>query len=102
MVLNDERDLRTFAAPSQTAAGLPHGGGKSGIHTPAEFARADTEQVVRAFAYAIRDMHDYVPGPDMGTDETAMAWIRDENGRAVGLPAERPAGAFTLPRSQSA
>jgi glutamate dehydrogenase (NAD(P)+) len=68
------------------AAGLPHGGGKSGIHTPAEFARADTEQVVRAFAYAIRDMNDYVPGPDMGTDETAMAWIHDENGRAVGLP----------------
>jgi glutamate dehydrogenase/leucine dehydrogenase len=27
----------------------------------------------------------YIPGPDMGTDETAMAWVRDEIGRSVGL-----------------
>jgi len=68
------------------AAGLPHGGGKSVIvgdpHAPAE----ERERLVRAFAHAIRDLRDYVPGPDMGTDETAMAWVLDEIGRAVGLP----------------
>lgn len=68
------------------AAGLPHGGGKAGIHTPAGFSADDTERVIRAFGYAVRDLHDYIPGPDMGTNETAMAWIHDETGRAVGLP----------------
>ncbi|MCZ7685898.1 MAG: hypothetical protein M5U28_46935 [Sandaracinaceae bacterium] len=31
-------------------------------------------------------MKAYIPGPDMGTDEAAMAWVHDEIGRAVGLP----------------
>ena len=35
---------------------------------------------------AIEPIGDYIPGPDMGTNETAMAWVRDEIGRAVGLP----------------
>ncbi|HEU5319663.1 MAG TPA: Glu/Leu/Phe/Val dehydrogenase, partial [Methylomirabilota bacterium] len=38
------------------------------------------------FAHALRHEDDYVFGPDMGTDETCMAWIKDEIGRAVGLP----------------
>jgi glutamate dehydrogenase/leucine dehydrogenase len=33
-----------------------------------------------------RDISDYVPGPDTGTDELCMGWIKDETGRAVGLP----------------
>jgi glutamate dehydrogenase/leucine dehydrogenase len=69
------------------AAGLAFGGGKAGIRTPQRFSPQDREAVVRSFAYAIRHLVDYIPGPDMGTDETAMAWIRDEIGRAVGLPA---------------
>jgi glutamate dehydrogenase/leucine dehydrogenase len=68
-------------------AGIPHGGGKSGIRASHQLSRAEREAVVRAFAQAIRHLVDYIPGPDMGTDETAMAWIRDEIGRAVGLPA---------------
>ena len=38
------------------------------------------------FADAVRDVTDYIPGPDMGTDEQCMAWVREETGRAVGLP----------------
>jgi glutamate dehydrogenase (NAD(P)+) len=68
------------------AVGLPHGGGKSGITVSHELDATTREQVLRAFAVAIRDLTEYVPGPDMGTDETAMAWIRDEIGRCVGLP----------------
>jgi glutamate dehydrogenase/leucine dehydrogenase len=68
-------------------AGLPHGGGKAGIRVARPLTGSDREPVVRAFAQAIRCLVDYVPGPDMGTDETAMAWIHDEIGRAVGLPA---------------
>lgn len=65
-------------------AGLPHGGGKSGII--ADPRRGDKERLIRAFAQAIKDLREYIPGPDMGTDETCMAWIQDEIGRAVGLP----------------
>jgi len=67
------------------AAGLAHGGGKAGI--VAEAKTAEKPRLVRAFARAIRDLVEYIPGPDMGTDEQCMAWIRDEIGRSVGLPA---------------
>ena len=65
-------------------AGLPHGGGKAAIL--ADPKTADKERLVRAFAQAIRSVADYVPGPDMGTDEACMAFIHDEIGRSVGLP----------------
>ena len=68
------------------AAGLPHGGGKSVIFGDPRMPIRQKEQVIRAFASALRDIADYVPGPDMGTDELCMGWIKDETGRAVGLP----------------
>ncbi len=71
-----------------SAAGLPHGGGKSVIVGDPKMAAADKERLIRAFARAIKDLVEYIPGPDMGTDERCMAWIKDEIGRAVGLPAE--------------
>jgi glutamate dehydrogenase (NAD(P)+) len=70
------------------AAGLPHGGGKAVIFGDPKQPIDRKEQLIRAFACAIDPIADYVPGPDMGTDETCIAWIRDEIGRAVGLPAE--------------
>ncbi len=66
------------------AAGLSHGGGKSAIL--ADPKTSDKKELIRAFANAIRDLTEYIPGPDMGTDESCMAWIYDEIGRAVGLP----------------
>jgi len=68
-------------------AGLPHGGAKTGINVPVVLDAAAREGVIRAFARAIEHLVAYIPGPDMGTDETAMAWVRDEIGRAAGLPA---------------
>lgn len=70
------------------AAGLPHGGGKSVIVADPKMAADGKERVIRAFARAIGEIGSYIVGPDMGTDETAMAWMRDEIGRAVGLPRE--------------
>lgn len=66
------------------AAGLPHGGGKAGI--VADPRTSGKERLIRAFARAIRGLMEYIPGPDMGTDETCMGWVYDEIGRAVGLP----------------
>jgi glutamate dehydrogenase (NAD(P)+) len=68
------------------AAGLPHGGGKSVIFGDPRMSPAEKERVMRAFACAIRELVDYIPGPDMGTDERCMAWVQDEIGRSVGLP----------------
>lgn len=70
------------------AASLPHGGAKSVIYGDPRRPLAEKERLVRAFACAIRDLGDYIPGPDMGTDELAMAWIHDEIGRSAGLPRE--------------
>ena len=69
-------------------AGLAHGGAKSVIIADASLAAHDKERLVRSFAYAIKDVLDYIPGPDMGTNEEAMAWVRDVTGRSVGLPRE--------------
>jgi len=70
------------------AAGLPHGGAKSSILADPKLPLSDKERLVRTFARAIKDITEYIPGPNMGTDEQCMAWVKDEIGRAVGLPPE--------------
>ena len=69
-------------------AGLAHGGAKSVIAADPGMPAADRSRLIRSFARAIRDVRDYIPGPDMGTDEQAMAEVRHITGRAVGLPRE--------------
>ncbi len=68
------------------AAGLPHGGAKAGILADPSLPRLEKERLLRALARAIADLPDYIPGPDMGTDEACMAFIYDENRRAAGRP----------------
>jgi glutamate dehydrogenase (NAD(P)+) len=67
-------------------AGLSHGGGKSGIMVDPK--SPEKEHYFRVFARMIKELEEYIPGPDMGSDEDAMAWIYDEIGRASGLPEE--------------
>ncbi len=67
-------------------AGIPHGGGKAGIIAdPRQLTMEKKETLIRQFARGIETLNQYIPGPDMGTDETAMAWVRDEIRRSVGL-----------------
>lgn len=68
------------------AAGLRHGGAKAGIIADPNMADDEKERLVRAFACAMRDIRDYIPGPDMGLTEANMGQIQDEIGRVVGLP----------------
>ncbi|MBF0250146.1 MAG: Glu/Leu/Phe/Val dehydrogenase [Alphaproteobacteria bacterium] len=70
------------------AAGLSHGGGKSVLVGDPAMPRAAKEAMIRAFAHALKGEEHYIFGPDMGTDEHCMAWIKDEIGRAAGLPRE--------------
>ena len=65
-------------------ANLPHGGAKSAILE--DPTHSNKEKLIRSFALAIKSLTDYIPGPDMGTDEACMAHIHDEIGRAVGSP----------------
>ncbi|MGQ9921021.1 MAG: Glu/Leu/Phe/Val dehydrogenase dimerization domain-containing protein, partial [Desulfobacca sp.] len=57
------------------AAGLPHGGAKAGILAEAGLPRPEKERLLRAVGRAIAELSDYIPGPDMGTDEACMAFI---------------------------
>ncbi len=68
------------------AAGLKHGGGKSGIIADPTQPEEKREELIRTFARMIRNVTEYIPGPDMGTDEGSMAYVFDEIGRCVGLP----------------
>jgi glutamate dehydrogenase (NAD(P)+) len=68
------------------AAGLAHGGGKSVLFGDPRMPREDKERLVRAFACTLGNEDTYIFGPDMGTDEQCMAWVKDEIGRSVGLP----------------
>lgn len=70
------------------SAGLQHGGGKSVMIGDPRMDRDKKEAMIRAFAHALRHETDYIFGPDMGTDEQCMAWIKDEIDRSVGLPRE--------------
>ncbi len=63
--------------------GIPHGGAKSAIL--ADPSAPNKERLIRQFARAMKHLQGYIPGPDMGTDEVSMAWVRDEIGRSVGL-----------------
>ena len=68
------------------AADLRHGGGKGGII--ADPATKNKNDLIRSYAKAIGPIAEYIPGPDMGTDESSMAIIYDEIRRAIGLPRE--------------
>ncbi|MGB0466503.1 MAG: Glu/Leu/Phe/Val family dehydrogenase [Pontibacterium sp.] len=70
------------------SAGLAHGGAKSVLFGDPGMPGQDKEQLIRAFASALSGNTEYIFGPDMGTNETCMAWVQDEIGRAVGLPRE--------------
>jgi glutamate dehydrogenase (NAD(P)+) len=71
------------------AAGLSHGGGKTVVYADPKAPKAKKERLIRALAAALRNFPEYIMGPDMGTDEESMAWIKDEISHSVtGLPAE--------------
>jgi|SRR5208283_2120877 len=86
VTLGEVKRLARTMTMKNSIAGLPHGGGKAGIVIDPR--SPDKERIFRIFAQAIGEMYEYIPGPDMGSDEGCMAWIHDEIKRAVGLPEE--------------
>lgn len=84
-LLEVSRLARTMTLKS-SIAGLDHGGGKAGII--ADPKQENIEQLIRAFARMMSGVEEYVPAPDMGTDERMMVWVKEEIGRVLGLPEE--------------
>jgi glutamate dehydrogenase (NAD(P)+) len=89
------------------AAMLPLGGAKSGLRVEPRFFAdkpAEKKALVAMFAEALWEIPDYIPGPDMGTNETDMQTIYEvfaqKNGTAhhgrggVGRPPAK--GGFPL------
>jgi glutamate dehydrogenase (NAD(P)+) len=70
------------------AAGIPHGGGKSVIYGDPKMPQEQKEKRIRTLARALAGEKHYIFGPDMGTNEECMAWVKDEINRSVGLPRE--------------
>ncbi|WP_305907239.1 Glu/Leu/Phe/Val dehydrogenase [Methylomarinum sp. Ch1-1] len=70
------------------AADLPHGGGKMVIYGDPKMPMQQKQLIIRAAADSLRNEESYIFGPDMGSNEECMAWVRDEIGRSVGLPTE--------------
>lgn len=84
-LLEVARLARTMTLKS-AIAGLDHGGGKAAII--ADPKQENIEQLVRAFARMMGGVEEYVPAPDMGSDESMMVWVKEEIGRVLGLPEE--------------
>ena len=84
-------DLARGMTLKNAAAGLPYGGGKSGIVVSRDLARVEHDDVVRGFARLLTRYRDiYNPGPDVGTDDADMRTVATENGldAAVSKPQE--------------
>ncbi len=86
LTTTEVRRLARAMTLKNAAAGLPHGGAKAGILSDPK--TGEKEQIIRIFARAIECLHDYIPAPDMYTDESCIAYIFDEIQRSVGLPRE--------------
>ncbi len=84
--LDEVKRLARTMTLKNSMAGIPHGGGKAGIKI--DPGSPEKEKAFRWFARMIEKIDEYIPGPDMGSDETCMAWVYDEIQRAVGLPEE--------------
>ncbi len=86
VTVEEVKRLARTMTMKNSIAGLPHGGGKAGIIADPKDPKK--ERYFRIFAQAIKDLQEYIPGPDMGSNEECMAWIYDEIGRATALPEE--------------
>jgi len=68
---------------------LPIGGGKSGLLGDPAFYRDNPDKkkaLISSFAEALWPVKEYIPGPDMGTDELDMQLIYDTYTRLNGAP----------------
>ncbi|MFX1496498.1 MAG: CBS domain-containing protein [Promethearchaeota archaeon] len=91
IIPSDIYNLARGMTLKNAAANLPYGGGKSGIVAERDITPEIHDQIIKGFAHLIRRYKSiYVPGPDVGTNDSDMKTIAIENGldSAVSKPAD--------------
>jgi glutamate dehydrogenase (NAD(P)+) len=90
IIPSDIYNLARGMTLKNAAAHLPYGGGKAGIVADNNnLTDEEHDEVVKGFAHLIKNYTDiYVPGPDVGTNDSDMKLIAIENGldNAVSKP----------------
>jgi len=81
VVPSDIYNLARGMTLKNAAANLPYGGGKAGIVAERGLPLELHEKIVRGFARLIKKYREvYIPGPDVGTNDSDMMMIAIENG----------------------
>ena len=80
--LDEVRALASLMTWKTAVVNIPYGGAKGGICvSPRELSRKEKERITRKFIDQIHEIigpDKDIPAPDMGTDSTTMAWIRNQ------------------------
>jgi len=83
MNLQETVALATLMTFKLTCANIPFGGAKGGIRfDPSKYSKAEVERITRRYTLALAKKNFIGPGidclgPDMGTNEQTMTWIKD-------------------------
>ena len=83
MDLQEAMALATLMTYKLTIAGIPFGGAKGGIKmNPAKYSQAELERITRRYTIELAKKNFIGPaidslGPDLGTNEQTMSWIKD-------------------------
>ncbi|MHA1671444.1 MAG: Glu/Leu/Phe/Val dehydrogenase dimerization domain-containing protein [Promethearchaeota archaeon] len=81
VIPSDIHNLARGMTLKNAAANLPYGGGKAGIVAERGLPLEQHEKIIRGFAQLIRKYREmYIPGPDVGTNDSDMMTIAIENG----------------------
>ncbi|QPJ65916.1 MAG: Glu/Leu/Phe/Val dehydrogenase [Candidatus Nitrohelix vancouverensis] len=100
LTLGEVMRLAHVMTLKNSAANLPLGGGKSGIIADAEILRSEPamkKELIAKFAEAAFEVSDYIPAPDMGTDEQDIQLIYDLYSTKLGARNHRRGGAGRPP-----
>ena len=100
LTLWEVRRLARAMTLKNSAANLPFGGGKAGIvFDPIEMAQNPglKRDLIGIFAEALFAVEQYIPAPDMGTDETDIQQIYEYYSERLGTPQHMRGGASRPP-----
>jgi glutamate dehydrogenase (NAD(P)+) len=80
--IDEVRALASLMTWKTAVVNIPYGGAKGGVCVnPRTLSAREKERVTRKFIDQIHDIigpDNDIPAPDMGTDATTMAWIRNQ------------------------
>ena len=87
--LDEVRSLAALMTWKTAVVNLPYGGAKGGMSLdPRQLSHRELETVTRKFVDGIHDLIGPdidIPAPDMGTNDTVMAWIMNQYGKYHGF-----------------